>query len=127
MTLAGIGAGLAGLWIGLRYSRRFRRVGVLRYTSSALDFEFGNVRRHLHLSQPYELEEGLAFGLKNMPLQVVIITQNSECWGFSYGLPMWRKPYGDKTLDEYLTPLLAGETRIIHDRLRQRIEQTAKS
>jgi hypothetical protein len=123
MTLTALGVGMIGLWTGMRLSRHFRRVGVLRYTSASLDFELGDVHRHLDLSQPYALAEGLAFGPAHMPLQVVSIAQNGDHWGFSYGLPLGRKPYGDRSLDSYLAPLLPGETRIIHDRLRERIER----
>jgi hypothetical protein len=105
--------------MGFRFSRRFRRIGVLRCTADALDLELGDERRHIDLNQPYELlGEGLAFGFGNMPLQVVEIAQDDRHWGFSYGIPLGRKHYGDRSLSTYITPVLSGEARIIHDRLR---------
>ena len=46
--------------------------------------------------------------------------QDGIAWGFSYGLPIMGKPYVNREVKGYLTPLLGGETRVIHDRVRAR-------
>jgi hypothetical protein len=124
-TLTGIGVGVVGLFVGLRVSRRFCRIGLLRYTPVSLDLELGDERRHIDLDEPYELAEGMAWGPANMPLQVLSVRQGDRHWGFSYGLPLGRKPYGDGGFDRYLTPLVNGEARVIHDRLRARVAGAA--
>ena len=124
-TLIGIGVGAVGLFLGLRASRRFRRIGVLRYTPVSLDLELGPERWRIDLNQPFELDEASAPGPAHARLQVLLVSQGNSRWGFSYMLPMTREPYGDRALDRYLTPLLNGETYLIHDRLRARLRSSA--
>ena len=122
-TVTGIGAGVVGWLVGWRVSRRFRRVGVLRYTSVSLDLELAGERCHIDLTGPYELDEAGAMGPANMPLQVLLLRQGDNHCGFSYMLPMTRNAYGDRSVDRYLTPLLNGDAYVIHDRLRQQLER----
>lgn len=116
-------AGVAGLFAGLRLSRGYRRIGSLRYTPVSLDLEFGDERLHIDLRQPYQLDEACALGPGKMPLQVLVIKQGDSLGGFSYSLPMTKKPHGERTVEHYLTPLVGGEARVIHDRLRGSLPQ----
>ena len=118
MVLAAIGLALVALLVALRLSRRFRTTGLLRYTPTRLELQLGDQRWHVDLDQPYELREGFASGPADTPLQVLYVKQGDDGWGFSYGLPLARKPYGG-ALDTYFTPLVGGEARVIHDRLRR--------
>lgn len=123
-TLTGIGSGVAGLWIGVRSFRGFRRIGLLRLTPDSLDLELGEERHHLALDEPYELDEGMAttgFGPATYSLQVVLLRQDGTEWGFSYMLPATRRPYGNRVLDRHPGPALSGEVRVIHDRLRAKL------
>jgi hypothetical protein len=104
------------LWL----TRGWRRVGVLRYTAERLTLEMNGGTCTLDLGQPFELFEGSAMGPGNSQLQVVSFRQDGIAWGFSYGLPITRKPYVNHEVNGYLTPLLNGETRVIHDRVRAR-------
>jgi hypothetical protein len=126
-TLLGIGLGVAGMLAGVRLSRRYARVGVLRYTPTRLELEVAGERRSIDLDEPYELAEGSAEGPTNMRLQVVYVQQGGTVWGFSYGLPITRKPYGDTAFDRYPAPLVDGEARVIHDRLRERCRGGVRS
>ncbi len=56
----------------------------------------------------------------NSHLQVLTFRQDGVAWGFSYGLPITRKPYVNREVKGYLTRLLGGETRVIRDRVRTR-------
>ncbi len=114
-----VGCGLLiplGLWL----SRGWRRDGVLRHTADELSLEVKDGRHVLDLRQPFELIEGRATGPGDLPLQVVVFLQGGKRWGFSYGLPIARKPYGDTIMEDYPMPMLGGEVRVIHDRLRAR-------
>jgi hypothetical protein len=105
------------LWL----TRGWRRDGVLRYTADQLAMELKGVRCVLDLRQPFELLDGSAPGPGNLPLQVLLLRQGGEAWGFSYGLPIHRKPYGDTAMKAYVAPVLGAETRVVHDRLRARL------
>ena len=59
-------------------------------------------------------------GPGNSHLQVLTFRQDGIAWGFSYGLPIGRKPYVNREVNGYLTPWLGGEARVIHDRVRTR-------
>lgn len=118
MTLASIGTGVLGLVIGIRATRGFRRIGALRWTRDRLELELADERRRVDLTRPFELDEATALGPQHMLLQVVIVTQGDVQLGFSYGLPMGRKGYGDRTLDAPVGPLVDGQARVIHERLR---------
>ena len=117
-TLGTIALGVAGLFIGLRLSRNFRRVGTLRCSQLNLRLDFDGQRREIDLTQPYELHEATALGPANTRLQVVVITQWHRQCGFSYGLPVRREAYGDCEVDKYPLPLLGAEARVVHERLR---------
>ena len=105
-----------GLWL----TRGRRRVGVLRYTAERLTLEMTAARCTLDLARPFELFEGSAMGPGNSYLQVLTFRQDGVAWGFSYGLPITRKPYVNREVKGYLTRLLGGETRVIRDRVRAR-------
>jgi hypothetical protein len=111
-----VGAGGAGL--GIRFSRRFRRVGLLRFSSPLLELEQGAHRQFIDLTVPFTLEEGGAEGPAHMPLQVLVVRQPGREVALAYGLPLGRSPYGDTRHATFPRPLLDGETRVIHDRLR---------
>lgn len=123
MTMTGIGLGVVGMLAGLRAASRYCRVGLIRYTPSRLELQLGDGRWSTDLEQPYELEEGLAHGPAEMPVQVLYVKQGNNRWGFSYGLPLRRRPHGENVFDRYVAPLVNGEARVIHDRLRQRLGQ----
>jgi MFS family permease len=118
-TLTAIGLGVVGLFAGWRVCRRYARIGLLRYEPSRLDLQLGSKRWHVDLDQPYELDEAFGFGPVNMPLQVLVVRQGDHELAFSYALPLGRKPYGERTVDRYFEPLVDGEARVIHDRLRR--------
>ena len=99
-------------------TRRWRRVGELRYTAERLTLHLKDRRCELDLTRPFELFEGSATGPGDSQLQVLSFRQDGIAWGFSYGLPIGRKPYVNHQANGYLMPLLGGETRVIHDRLR---------
>ena len=48
----------------------------------------------------------------------LILTQGNVRLGFSYGLPIGRTGYGDGTLGSAVGPLVDGQARVIHERLR---------
>ena len=75
----------------------------------------------LDLDRPFELFEGSTLGPGNSHLQVLTFRQDGPAWGFSYGLPLGRKPYVNHEVKGYIMPLLNGETRVIHDRVRLRV------
>jgi hypothetical protein len=99
----------------------WRRVGVLRHTATRLTLEMKDQRFALDLDRPFELYEGSATGPGGSQLQVLSFRQDGIAWGFSYGLPIARKPYVTCDVNGYLTPLLGGEARVIHDRIRSRL------
>jgi len=117
-TVAGSGLLIVA---AMRISRGWRRDGLLRYTADQLSLELKGACSVLDLHQPFELHEGFGTGPANMPLQVLWLRQGDRRWGISYGLPIGRKPYGDTLVKNYPTPMLGGETRVIHDRLRGRL------
>ena len=116
----GIGLGVAGLFAGLRPCRRYARIGLLRDAPARLELQLGADRWHVDLDEPYQLDEALAFGQASMSLQVLVVREGDHGLAFSYGLPLGRKAYGDRSVDRYIAPLVNGEARVIHDRLRQR-------
>jgi hypothetical protein len=124
-TVTSIGLGVAGLFGGLRVSRRFRRVGLLRYTPARLELQVGKEIRHIDLDQPYMLDEGMAWGPGNMPLQVLYVRQGRNVLKLSYGLPLGRKAHGERQFETYVIPLVDGEARVVHDRLRARLGRGA--
>ena len=121
-VLLAVGLGVVGMFAGMRLCRRYARIGLLRYAPPRLELQLGAKQWHVDLDQPYELDEASAFGPTNMPLQVLVVRQGDHGLAFSYGLPIGRKPYGDRGVDRYIEPLVDGEARVIHDRLRRRFE-----
>jgi hypothetical protein len=109
------------LWL----TRGWRRAGELRYTAEHLTLDMKGQRCTLDLARPFELFEGSALGPGDSQLQVLTFRQDGIAWGFSYGLPIGRKPYVNRDVKGYLTPLLGGETRVIHDRVRSVQRPTA--
>jgi uncharacterized membrane protein len=105
------------LWL----THGWRRIGALRYTATRLTLEMKDQRYALDLDRSFELYEGSSTGPGGSPLQVLSFRQDGVAWGFSYGLPITRKPYVNLDVDGYLTPLLGGEVRVIHDRIRARL------
>jgi hypothetical protein len=99
----------------------WRRVGALRYTAARLTLETKAQPCLLDLDRPFELYEGSATGPGGSQLQVLSFRQDGIAWGFSYGLPITRKPYVNCDVNGYLSPLLGGEARVIHDRIRSRL------
>jgi len=114
-----VAAGGAGL--GIRFSRRFRRIGLLRFGPQLLELEQGALRQFIDLTVPFTLEEGGADGPAHMPLQVLVVRQPGREVALSYGLPLGRSPYGDTRYATFPRPLLDGETRVLHDRLRAKV------
>ncbi|MDP2274844.1 MAG: hypothetical protein Q8N23_16925 [Archangium sp.] len=108
---------LLGLFIAIKSSRTFRRVGALRYTPARLELEVDGTLSSIDLSAPFEMIEASSLGPTDMQLQVLVFTQHDKEWGFSYGLPISRKPQGDQHLPRPIGPLLGGEAKVIHDRL----------
>ncbi|HLK88557.1 MAG TPA: hypothetical protein VKZ18_01610 [Polyangia bacterium] len=106
--------------VGMKLARRYANVGLLRYTPARLELRIGPQRWQVDLGKPYELDEAHAFGPGNISLQVLVVRQSDGGLAFSYGLPLGRKPYGDRAVDRYVEPLVDGEARVIHDRLRTR-------
>jgi hypothetical protein len=117
-VLLGLGIGIAGMFAGMRLSRRFARIGLLRYAPPRLELQLGPERWHVDLDQPCQLAEASAFGPSGIRLQVLAVKQGDRLVAFSYGLPIGRKAYGDHAVDRYIEPLVDGEARVIHDRLR---------
>lgn len=111
---------VACMFVGVKLSYRYACIGRLSYTPRALELQLGAERWQIELGQAYELDEGLAFGPKNMPLQVLVVRQEGRELAFSYGLPLGRKHHGDRTFDRYPRPAVGSEARVIHDRLRRR-------
>jgi hypothetical protein len=120
VVLVGLALGVAGIFAGVKLANRHARIGLLRYTPARLELQLGPQQSHIELGRPYELDEALGFGIKNMPLQVLVIRQGERSLAFSYMLALGRKVHGDRTVDRYIEPLLNGEARVIHDRLRSR-------
>ncbi len=106
--------------VGMKLARRYANIGLLRYTPARLELQVGAQQWQVDLGKPYELDEAHAFGPGNMSLQVLVVRQGGGGLAFSYGLGVGRKPYGDRSVDRYIEPLLDGEARVIHDRLRTR-------
>jgi hypothetical protein len=119
-TLLAIGLGVVGIFAGVKLARRTARIGLLRYAPPRLELQLGAQQWHVDLNQAYELDEASAFGPANMSLQVLVVRQGGHGVAFSYGLPLGRRAYGDGAVDRYIEPLVDGEARIIHDRLRAR-------
>jgi hypothetical protein len=115
-----VGLGVVGMFGGIALSRRYARIGLLRYTPKRVDLHLRAQQWSVDLGQPYELDEALAFGPNHMSLQVLVVRQGGGGLAFSYGLPLGRKAYGDRSVDQYIEPLVDGEARVIHDRLRTR-------
>jgi hypothetical protein len=122
-TLSAIGLGVAGMFAAMRLSRRYARIGLLRYAPPLLELQLGSQRWDVDLEQPYELAEASAFGPGNVHLQVLAVRQGDRVVAFSYGLPLRRKPYGDHAVDRYVEPLVDAEARVVHDRLRRGLER----
>ena len=120
VVLSSIGLGVVGMFAAMRLSRRYARIGLLRYAPPVLELQVGTQRWHVDLDQPCQLAEASAFGPGNIPLQVLAVRQGERVVAFSYGLPIGRKPYGESGVDRYIDPLVDGEARVIHDRLRRR-------
>jgi hypothetical protein len=120
-TLLGMGLGVVGIFVGMRLSKRHARIGLLRYTPARLELQLRGQQWHVNLDEPYALDEAHAFGPASMSLQVLVVRQGDHGLAFSYGLPIGRKAYGDNAVDRYIEPLVDGEARVIHDRLRARV------
>jgi len=120
-VLLALGLGVVGMFAGMRLSRRYARIGQLCCAPDHVELQLGPQRWQVDLDQPYELDEASAFGPGNMPLQVLVVRQGDQSLAFSYGLPLGRKPHGDRGVDRYIEPLVDGGARVIHDRLRQRL------
>lgn len=119
-----LGLGIIGMFAGMSLSRRYARIGLLRYAPPHLELRLGPERWHVDLDQPCELAEASAFGPASVPVQVLAVRQGDHVLAFSYGLPMGRKPYGDHAVDRYIEPFIDAEARVIHDRLRRRFDLT---
>jgi hypothetical protein len=122
VVLSSLGLGVVGMLAAMRLSRRYARIGLLRYAPPLLELQVGTQRWHVDLDQPFELAEASAFGPGNIHLQVLAVRQDERVVAFSYGLPLGRKPYGDHAVDRYVEPLVDGEARVVHDRLRRGLE-----
>ena len=119
-TLLAIGLGVVGMFAGWKLSRRYARIGLLRYAPPRLELQVRADHWRVNLDEPYQLDEAFAFGPANMSLQVLVVRQGDHGVAFSYALPLGRKFHGDQAVDRYIEPLVDGEARIIHDRLRAR-------
>jgi hypothetical protein len=119
MTLMMLGSGVPGIFAGWRLSRRWSRIGLLRCTPARLEIQLRGKGGQTDLERPYELTEGSTLGPGNLPVQVVYVRQGDNLLGFSYGLPLGRKPHGEGVFDRWVEPLVDAEARVIHDRLRR--------
>jgi len=102
----------------MRWTRSWRRIGVLRATSDRMTLRLHGDEWSIDLARPFELREGCATEPGGVRLQVATFRQDGVEWGFSYGLPIGREPYGNRELDGFVLPLLGAEARVIHERVR---------
>jgi hypothetical protein len=117
-VLTGVGGAVVTVVLAMMASRRWRRVGALTLTQARLELSLPLLTLSLDVQRPFRISEASAIGAYGMQYQVVVVTQGEQSWGFSYMLPVGRPPYGDRAVDEAVPPLLGGEVRVIHDRLR---------
>ncbi len=112
----GSGASIVGaVWA----TKRFRQIGALTLADDALELRIGGVVNQIDLARPWDHFEGWSTGPQGMQLQVAIVTQDGRSWGFSYGLTVYQKPYGDPvSVDTRSAPSLSSDARVVHDRLR---------
>jgi len=111
-------------------TRDFRRVGALTWTRDQIEITNGSVTIDIDLTRPFEVSEGSGFLHSNLLVQVVALTQNERSLVFGYGLPIGRKPYGEKQVSPDGVPLFGSEGRVVHDHLREaraRLDASARS
>jgi len=119
ITIATLGGGGVSMLVALVATRNFRRTGVLALGADLLELTDKGRRHTLDPRRPFALLEGISIRTSSVPLQVVLLTQDDRSWAFSYGLALGKKAYGDRANDvPRLGPLLGGEARVLHDRLR---------
>jgi len=117
-TMVPLAGTCASLLVAMLATRKFRRIGVLALGADSLDLTGEGERQTLDLRRPFALFEARSW-TDTMSLQFVLITQDDRSWGFSYGLAVRRQAYGHRAVDEPpLGPMLGGEARVLHDRLR---------
>jgi hypothetical protein len=118
-TLLTIGGGCTSLLLAILATRNFRRIGVLALDAEILELTEKGGRHTLDPRRPFSLFEGICIRSSSVPLQVVLVTQDDRSWAFSYGIALGKKAHGDRALDvPELGPMLGGEARVLHDRLR---------
>ena len=110
--------GLLGLWT----TRKWRQIGMLRYTFERLTLQDPSGQYSLDLCKPYELfetDESMTLSDSNAQIQGVYFVQGSVAWGFSYALRFGEVPrkncpgQGNSTL-------LGKAAGIVHERIRAR-------
>lgn len=117
-TIVTIAGGCASLLVAILATRRFRRIGMLALDANLLELTEKGGRHALDPRRPFALFEALS-GTSTTPLQFVLVTQDDGSWGFSYGLALGKKAYGDGAVEAPpLGPMVGGEARVLHDRLR---------
>ncbi|MGA9525975.1 MAG: hypothetical protein WBV82_31235 [Myxococcaceae bacterium] len=117
-VLIGIGGSDLSLLAGIALTRKFRRIGALEWSQERIELRVGGEVATLDLTRPFALFEAGAIGPGGVQAQVVVLKQGDRAWGFSYGLRLGRKPYGNAGVDGTISPFLGGAARVIHDRLR---------
>jgi len=116
-TLLAIGATCASMLGAVLGARNFRRTGMLTLGADILELSENGRRHTLDPRRPFLLFEALSIQTSSM--QFVLVTQDDRSWGFSYGIRLGKKAYGDAAVEAPpLGPLLDGEARVLHDRLR---------
>jgi hypothetical protein len=116
-VITSLGGGGLSLVLAMAATKRFRTTGRLILSPEILQLDDRGQRYVLDPRRPFRLYEGSSIRPGSIPLQVVLVEQDGRSWGFSYGLALGRKSYSDRLTDA-LGPLLGGETRVLHDRLR---------
>lgn len=117
-VVGGLGLALVGMFVGMKLAPRYARIGLLRCTPSRLELLLGAAQSHIDLSQPYQLDEAVVFTGRDH-LQVLVVTQDGGELAFSYTLGMGRTSYGGRRVGRYIEPIIDGEARVIHDRIRR--------
>jgi len=121
MTLGSIGGTLAVLLLAMTGTGRLRSVGRLVLDAGRLELEErGQPASWIALDRPFEMLEARSGpdGL-GMLAQVVALRQEDRALAFSYLVPV--QGHGmlrGRRIDAPIGPLLSGECRVLHDRLR---------
>jgi hypothetical protein len=109
---------LGGLWT----TRRWRRIGLLRYTFERLTLQDRKDQYSVDLCKPYELfecDESMSLSDSNSQIQGVYFLQGSDLWGFSYGLTFGQVPRKNCPGQGQST-MLGPAARVVHERIRSR-------